>query len=116
MYGFRVASEPHYHRWAGMLNLAFGNTYELGATGFEPATSCSQSTEGTDEKPIPNAANSDPITPEVTACTQACIDDCQRRIDAELGMILDEWPRIPEHVRRAIITLVESVRENKSAK
>ena len=34
----------------------------------------------------------------------------------ELAAIVTAWPNLPDHIRQAIITLVESVREGKSAK
>jgi hypothetical protein len=33
----------------------------------------------------------------------------------DLAAVAAAWPHLPEHVRQAIITLVESVRDSKSA-
>jgi hypothetical protein len=51
-------------------------------------------------------------TGDVGACTPACCTDgtaCP--LMADLAAVVLAWPQLPEHVRRAILTLVQASRE-----
>ena len=80
----------------------------FGATGFEPAASCSQSGESPVQKPAPDAQDtvSEPV--ETARCTERCTPLPEAASDdSDLTAVVTAWPTLPEHIRAAIRTLVE---------
>lgn len=67
-----------------------------------------------DRGPVP--FNADSIEAREGCCTACCTYSrhSMARNDSLLA-VAAAWPYLPEHVRQAIATLVESVRENQSA-
>jgi hypothetical protein len=71
----------------------------MGATGLEPVTPSVSSLGGT----IANTEKQGGLE-DAAASLHASLHN--HTADADLQRIIDAWPMLPEHVRRAILTLV----------
>ena len=84
--------------------------------GVEPSTSALRTQQTGDA-----SADQQPVTETVPgACTAACTsleENGQNRgaaadpVDADLARLIEVWPSLPEAIRRAILSLVESVEQ-----
>ena len=84
---------------------------QLGATGFEPATSCSQSTEPIDVTPCGTRTDDPP-------CGECCTAGCTKYSGAptdepglphDLAVVVTAWVRLPGALRAGIVAMVQSV-------
>ncbi len=88
----------------------------MGDGKLELPTSCVSSSRPSAENRISNPENCG-LMAWVTGCCTSCCTDGWRPLapNADLAAVVQAWSYLPEHVRQAIVTLVESVRENESA-
>ncbi len=94
----------------------FYSANRLEPSGLEPPTSWLQTRTSSCENSVCPAKNHDSVAAGTNACTPACTGALNGPADPALAAIVGAWAVLPEHVRQAIITLVEAAAQSDDAK